>query len=68
MSRRPAAALAAVVLAGVALLTACGPAGGNGDAKSGRADSSQVDDMQQKLDAAESAAAQADADAAADNG
>ncbi|MFD8753606.1 hypothetical protein ACFV0O_21925 [Kitasatospora sp. NPDC059577] len=67
MSRRPSAVLAALVLAGAALLTACGPAGHQDPgAGAGAADSSQVQDMQHKLDAAESAAAQADSDAAAD--
>ncbi|MEU8925696.1 hypothetical protein AB0D10_32990 [Kitasatospora sp. NPDC048545] len=65
MSRRPSAVLAALVLAGAALLTACGPAGHQAPG-AGAADSSQVQDMQHKLDAAESAAAQADSDAAAD--
>ncbi|MEV7775077.1 hypothetical protein [Kitasatospora sp. NPDC086791] len=64
MSRRPAAVLAALALAGAALLTACGPAG---HPASGAADSSQVQDMQHKLDAADSAASQADSDAAADD-
>ncbi|MFI9331482.1 hypothetical protein ACIGZJ_28585 [Kitasatospora sp. NPDC052868] len=70
MTRRPVparAAVAALVLAAAALLTACGP--GSGQAGSGGAPDSapgQVQDMQQKLDAAESAAAQADADSAAD--
>ncbi|WP_406193175.1 hypothetical protein OH807_02285 [Kitasatospora sp. NBC_01560] len=71
MSRRPAAALAALALAAVALLTACGPDQGHsgaGKADGGAADSAQVQDMQHTLDAADSAAAQADADAAADNG
>ncbi|MFI6448325.1 hypothetical protein [Kitasatospora sp. NPDC050543] len=77
MSRRPAAALAAVLLAGAAFLTGCGPSGGHGDAKpgssaaeadTGAADSAQIQDMQQKLDAAESAADQAESDVAADDG
>ncbi|MEU9046858.1 MULTISPECIES: hypothetical protein [unclassified Kitasatospora] len=64
MTRRPPAVLAALLLAGVALLTACGP---TGHPAPGAADTSQVQDMQHKLDAAESAAAQADSDAAADD-
>ncbi|WP_030239496.1 hypothetical protein [Streptomyces sp. NRRL S-350] len=68
MIRRPTVArtaLAALALAATALLTACGP---GGHPASGTADSSQVQDMQHKVDAAESAAAQADADSAADDG
>ncbi|MFF2041465.1 hypothetical protein ACFVVX_13615 [Kitasatospora sp. NPDC058170] len=70
MTRRPAparAALVALALVAAALLTSCGP--GSGQAGTGGAPDSgpgQVQDMQQKLDAAESAAAQADADSAAD--
>ncbi|MFJ9605882.1 hypothetical protein ACIRS1_05930 [Kitasatospora sp. NPDC101176] len=70
MTRRPATVLATLVLAGTALLTGCGPSGSGAgaDKGAGAADSGQVQDMQHKLDAAESAAAQADADTAADNG
>ncbi|SDT82305.1 hypothetical protein SAMN05216371_7089 [Streptomyces sp. TLI_053] len=73
MTRRPAAGvLAAVLLAGAALLTGCGPAApGNaapGAAAPGTADDAPPGDLQQKLDAAESAAAAADADTAAENG
>ncbi|MEV6978389.1 hypothetical protein [Kitasatospora sp. NPDC093806] len=78
MSRRPVAVLAALLLAGTALLTACGPVGDHGSGAGSRpdasigaasdADSAQSADLQQKLDAAEAAAAQADADTAADNG
>ncbi|TYC68135.1 hypothetical protein EH183_40400 [Streptomyces sp. CB01881] len=77
MTRRPAAALVALALAAAALLTGCGPSGGQsgtsagssaGKQDGGAADSAQVQDMQQKLDAAESVAAQADTDTAADNG
>ncbi|MFJ4090777.1 hypothetical protein ACIPYS_04280 [Kitasatospora sp. NPDC089913] len=79
MTRRPAAGvLAAVLLAGAALLTGCGPvvthgpaAPGNaapGAAAPGTADDAPPGDLQQKLDAAESAAAAADADTAAENG
>ncbi|MFC5661531.1 hypothetical protein ACFP3U_00890 [Kitasatospora misakiensis] len=69
MTRRPgAAALAAVLLAGAALLTACGPGADHGRAAPGASDSAQVGDLQQKLDAAESAAAEADSDTAADDG
>lgn len=64
MTRRPSAVLAALALAGVALLTACGP---SGHPAPGAADSAQVQDMQHKLDAAESAAAQADNDSATDD-
>ncbi|MER6298905.1 hypothetical protein ABT247_04930 [Kitasatospora sp. NPDC001539] len=64
MSRRPRAALAALFLAGAALLTAaCGPTGHPGP---GAADANQVQDMQHKLDAADNAADRAATDAAAD--
>ncbi|MFD0278979.1 hypothetical protein ACFVHB_34425 [Kitasatospora sp. NPDC127111] len=66
MTARPAAALAALTLAAAALLTACGPS--QSHPAGGTADSAQVQDMQQKLDSADDAAAQADTDAAADNG
>ncbi|GAB7187297.1 hypothetical protein ATKI12_7128 [Kitasatospora sp. Ki12] len=64
--RRPSAlaALAVLALAGTALLTACGS---DGHPAPGAADSSQVQDMQHKLDAADSAATQADTDTAADD-
>ncbi|MGW4897399.1 hypothetical protein ACWEQL_34880 [Kitasatospora sp. NPDC004240] len=67
MTRRPAAALAAVLLAGAALLTACGPADDGGGAP-GPADTAQAEEMRQKVDAAESAAAQAEAEPTADDG
>ncbi|MFD8481400.1 hypothetical protein [Kitasatospora sp. NPDC059673] len=66
MTPRPtfaAAALAALALASAALLTACGPTSAPADGP----DSSQVQQMQQKVDAADSAAAQADEDAGQDN-
>ncbi|CAN3978693.1 hypothetical protein [Kitasatospora purpeofusca] len=79
MTRRPAgAALAVVLLAGAVLLTGCGPvvthgpaspgAASPGPASPGTADSAPPADLQQKLDAAESAAAAADADTASENG
>ncbi|WP_030058086.1 MULTISPECIES: hypothetical protein [Streptomyces] len=68
MTRRPATLLAGLALAATALLTACGPGSSGGHAAPGPADSSQVQDMQHKLDAADSAATQADTDSAADNG
>ncbi|WP_063783044.1 hypothetical protein [Streptomyces sp. XY431] len=79
MTRRPAGAvLAAVLLAGAALLTGCGPGADHGNADHGpatpgpaapgAADDAAPGDLQQKLDAAESAAAAADADTAAENG
>ncbi|KJY29150.1 hypothetical protein [Streptomyces sp. NRRL S-495] len=74
MTRRPAGAvLAAVLLAGAALLTGCGPGADHGPATPGpaapgAADDAAPGDLQQKLDAAESAAAAADADTAAENG
>ncbi|GLW67926.1 hypothetical protein Kpho02_02250 [Kitasatospora phosalacinea] len=68
MTRRPAAraALAALALACAALLTACGPTSGKADSGGG-ADDAQVQQMQQKVDAADSAAAQADTNAGQDN-
>ncbi|WP_328958432.1 hypothetical protein OHV13_00065 [Kitasatospora purpeofusca] len=74
MTRRPVGAvLAAVLLAGAALLTGCGPGADHGPATPGHAapgaaDGAPPGDLQQKLDAAESAAAAADADAASENG
>ncbi|MFF7993921.1 hypothetical protein ACFZDG_29545 [Kitasatospora xanthocidica] len=65
--RRPSAALAALAvltLAGTVLLTACGS---SGHPAPGAADSGQVQDMRHKLDAADSAATQADSDTAADD-
>ncbi|MEV4561686.1 hypothetical protein AB0K51_32540 [Kitasatospora sp. NPDC049285] len=61
---RPAAAMAVLALAASALLTACGP---SGQQDGGSADNSQVQQMQQKVDAADSAAAQADENAGQDN-
>ncbi|GAA2089817.1 hypothetical protein GCM10009759_12920 [Kitasatospora saccharophila] len=73
VTRRPAtgrAALAALALACAALLTACGPTS-SGPASSGPsgggADDAQVQQMRQKVDAADSAAAQADENADQDN-
>ncbi|MEV6206381.1 hypothetical protein [Kitasatospora sp. NPDC051914] len=67
VSRRAGAAVAALAAAAALLLTGCGP---HGDG-AGKAVQSQQDDgtqqMQQKLDAAESAAAQADTDATQNN-
>jgi len=57
------AAAAALALASAVLLTACGPGAGTAPAGNSAPDSAQVQDMQQKLDSAESAAAQADDDA-----
>ncbi|MDY0814656.1 hypothetical protein [Kitasatospora purpeofusca] len=79
MTRRPAGAvLAAVLMAGAALLTGCGPGADHGPAAPGQAasgqaapgaaDGAQPGDLQQMLDAAESAAAEADADTASENG
>ncbi|MEK2495019.1 hypothetical protein WN990_36305 [Kitasatospora purpeofusca] len=74
MTRRSAgAALAVVLLAGAALLTGCGPVVTHGPASPGAASPGAADnappaDLQQKLDAAESAAAAADADTASENG
>ncbi|OKJ16028.1 hypothetical protein [Kitasatospora sp. CB01950] len=66
MTRRAAAAfvaLSALALASSALLTACGP---DAPPASGP-DTGQVQQMQQKVNAAESAAAQADDNAGQDN-
>ncbi|MFJ8624871.1 hypothetical protein ACIRD3_18775 [Kitasatospora sp. NPDC093550] len=68
MTRRPPAlraALLALTLAGAALLTACG--GPTDHPAPGTADSSQVQDLQHKLDAADTAATQADTDSATDD-
>ncbi|GLW53459.1 hypothetical protein [Kitasatospora phosalacinea] len=72
-TRRPAAraTLAALVLACAAALTACGPTS-SGPASSGPSggsgpDDAQVQQMQQKVDAADSAAAQAEANAGQDD-
>ncbi|WP_441249230.1 hypothetical protein [Kitasatospora sp. McL0602] len=71
-ARRAAAGLATLVLGAGLLLTACGPnASGPNQAKQPAATSSedaqQVQDMQQKVDSAESAAAQAETDATQNN-
>ncbi|MFI8260146.1 MULTISPECIES: hypothetical protein [unclassified Streptomyces] len=63
--RRAAAALAALAAATALLLTGCTP--GAAAKPAGTADDATVKDMQQKLDDAESAAAQADTDAAQNN-
>ncbi|MFD4904071.1 hypothetical protein [Kitasatospora purpeofusca] len=69
MTRRSAGAvLAVVLLTGAALLTGCGPVVTHGPASPGAADSAPPPDLQQKLDAAESAVAAADADTASENG
>ncbi|MGW2399611.1 hypothetical protein ACWCYY_23915 [Kitasatospora sp. NPDC001664] len=65
--RQAAAAVVTLVTAAVLALTACGPKAAHqgtdhGSGQSAGADNAQVQDMQQKLDAAESAAAEADAD------
>ncbi|WP_407911836.1 hypothetical protein [Kitasatospora sp. NE20-6] len=67
MTRRAGAA-AALAAAAVLLLTGCGPqAGGPDRAGQVQQDDGQGPQMQQKLDAAESAAAAADADAVQNN-
>ncbi|MGW4651196.1 hypothetical protein [Kitasatospora sp. NPDC004289] len=53
-----------LVTAAVLALSACGPKAAHPGAGT---DNAQVQDMQQKLDAAESAAAEADADSTQDN-
>ncbi|WP_354643152.1 hypothetical protein [Kitasatospora camelliae] len=61
---------AALAVTAALLLTACGP-GGDPAPDSGAAvqqDDAQVNDLQQKLDAADSAATQADEDAAKGDG
>ncbi|MER6776080.1 MULTISPECIES: hypothetical protein [unclassified Streptomyces] len=63
--RRAAAALATLAAATALLLTGCMP--GASAERNGTADGATVKDMQQKLDDAESAAAQADADATQNN-
>ncbi|WP_030159016.1 hypothetical protein [Streptomyces sp. NRRL S-244] len=68
--RRAAAALATLAAATALVLTGCSPGAsakpGGAQSVSG-ADEATVKDMQQKLDDAESAAAQADSDAAQNN-
>ncbi|WP_345699784.1 hypothetical protein [Kitasatospora terrestris] len=63
--RRTAAAVGVLALAATALLTACGPNSGAANS-SPKDDSAQVQQYQQAVDAAESAAAQAEGDAAGD--
>ncbi len=70
-TRRTATALAGLVAGAALLLTGCGhgstaPAAGPTPAVSGTGDA-QLKDMQQKVDSAESAAAQADSDATQNN-
>ncbi|AUG80817.1 hypothetical protein CFP65_6150 [Kitasatospora sp. MMS16-BH015] len=76
--RSTGAALAALLLGTGLLLTACGPThqgGGQAEqqpastssAGAGQADSQQLQEMQQKVDGAESAAAQAESDAGQNN-
>ncbi|WP_371500736.1 hypothetical protein OG871_28875 [Kitasatospora sp. NBC_00374] len=69
MTRRTKAACAAAALTAALLLTACGPdtATPHQAAPSATLDESQLADLQQKLDAAESAAAAADQNATEDN-
>ncbi|MEV6580056.1 hypothetical protein AB0M92_18045 [Streptomyces sp. NPDC051582] len=63
--RRAAAALATLAAVTALLITGCAP--GATAKPSSTADDATVKDMQQKLDDAESAAAQADSDAAQNN-
>ncbi|MEW2416519.1 hypothetical protein AB0953_22720 [Streptomyces sp. NPDC046866] len=66
--RRGAAGLAAALALGASLLlTGCGGGGEHPKAEQSAAVDGQAGDMQAKLDAAESAAAQADADASQNN-
>ncbi|MFE2474565.1 hypothetical protein [Streptomyces sp. NPDC059389] len=65
LPRRAAATVAALAAATALLLTGCTP--GASAKPTGTADDATVKDMQQKLDDAESAAAQADTDAAQNN-
>ncbi|MEV0411400.1 hypothetical protein AB0I68_11500 [Streptomyces sp. NPDC050448] len=68
--RRAAAGLATLVAAAALLLTGCTPgakAQPQGTQSVSGADDAQAKDMQQKLDDAESAAAQADSDATQNN-
>ncbi|BFV60941.1 hypothetical protein KCMC57_up60450 [Kitasatospora sp. CMC57] len=63
---------AALVALAALTLTGCGPTGGSQGTpdragQSAGADDAQVKDMQQKVDAAESAASQAESDSAQDN-
>ncbi|GAA1173260.1 hypothetical protein F4556_007046 [Kitasatospora gansuensis] len=73
MTRRQAVLGAAALAAFAALtLTGCGPTGGSQGTpdragQSAGADDAQVQDMQQKVDAAESAAAQAESDSTEDS-
>ncbi|GGV43083.1 hypothetical protein GCM10010495_70850 [Kitasatospora herbaricolor] len=72
MSARPGrrrATVAAAVLAAAAalLLTGCGPGANPPGKAAATADDGQVQQMRQKVDAAESAAAQADSDATQNN-
>ncbi|MEW1639881.1 hypothetical protein AB0469_38205 [Streptomyces sp. NPDC093801] len=67
-SGRGAAALAALAAGAVLLLTGCGGgAAAHPKAEQSAGADGQAADMQAKLDAAESAAAQADADASQNN-
>ncbi|MFE6844105.1 hypothetical protein [Streptomyces sp. NPDC057686] len=67
--RRAAAGLATLITAAALLLTGCmsGTKAQPQDDRSVSSDDARVKDMQQKLDDAESAAAQADSDAAQNN-
>lgn len=62
--RHAGALVVTLVTAAVLALSACGPKAAHPGAGT---DNAQVQDMQQKLDAAESAAAEADADSTQDN-
>ncbi|MER8182237.1 hypothetical protein [Kitasatospora sp. NPDC094015] len=68
MTRRTAPALAALAAAAALLLTACGPHPAATPATGpSTLDQAQLDALQQKVDAAESAAAAADQNATEDN-
>ncbi|MCX5215209.1 hypothetical protein OG689_39130 [Kitasatospora sp. NBC_00240] len=67
MGHRVGAAAAVLAVAAALLLTGCGPSAKSPGKAAATADDGQVQQMQQKVDAAESAAAQADSDATQDN-
>ncbi|MDJ0385166.1 hypothetical protein [Streptomyces sp. G-G2] len=70
LPRRAGAALAVLAAGTALLLTGCSPGAHAQPAArqpSSAADRAQLDDMRQKMDAAESAAAEADADATQNN-
>jgi len=67
---RAAAAVAALAAATALLLTGCGPTAATPDRASQSApggDDAQLKDMQQKVDAADNAAAEADSDSTQNN-